>query len=471
VGGGIASYKVYRSLNGTTFTQVGSSSSTTYIDAGLTQQTYYYKIAACDNTNNCGAAGTVVSGFPTGKFTTPAGLTSGPAVSGVTTKKAKISWTTDRGSDSKVAIGTSSGKYGSSEIGNSAQVTNHDINLDNLSPGTTYYFVVKWTDEDGNTGTSTERSFTTAPAPVVKEITASSVSLSGATIEFTTKGATKAAVYYGTSEAFGGLKTINTSSQESSYQVKLDGLTDGTKYYYMISAYDEEGSEYKGNVASFTTPPRPRITNLRFQPIDGEPTSTQKVSWETNVASTTQVIYGVAGGQSLEEQDSKMVTNHEIVIKNLQDDSNYVLVAQSRDSAGNLATSDQQTFKTALDTRPPKISDIVIEPSIRGTGSEARGQIVVSWRTDEPSTSQVAYTEGSGAVTFNSKTAEDTRMTTEHLVIISDLPTSRVFSVQPLSKDKSNNEAAGEADTAIIGRASDSVLTIVFNTLRSIFGL
>ena len=471
VGGGIASYKVYRSLNGTSFTQVGSSSSTTYIDAGLAQQTYYYKIAACDNTNNCGAAGTVVSGFPTGKFTTPAGLTSGPAVSGVTTKKAKISWTTDRGSDSKVAIGTSSGKYGSSEIGNSAQVTNHDINLDNLSPGTTYYFVVKWTDEDGNTGTSTERSFTTAPAPVVKEITASSVSLSGATIEFTTKGATKAAVYYGTSEAFGGLKTINTSSQESSYQVKLDGLTDGTKYYYMISAYDEEGSEYKGNVASFTTPPRPRITNLRFQPIDGEPTSTQKVSWETNVASTTQVIYGVAGGQSLEEQDSKMVTNHEIVIKNLQDDSNYVLVAQSRDSAGNLATSDQQTFKTALDTRPPKISDIVIEPSIRGTGSEARGQIVVSWRTDEPSTSQVAYTEGSGAVTFNSKTAEDTRMTTEHLVIISDLPTSRVFSVQPLSKDKSNNEAAGEADTAIIGRASDSVLTIVFNTLRSIFGL
>jgi hypothetical protein len=471
VGAGISNYRVYRSINGTTFTQVGTSSSTTYIDAGLTQQTYYYKIAACDSTNNCGAAGTVVNGFPTGKFTSPASLTSGPTVSGITTKKAQISWATDRGSDSKVAIGTSSGKYGSSEIGNSAQVTSHDISLDNLSPGTTYYFVVKWTDEDGNTATSTERSFITAPAPVVKEITASAISLSGATIEFTTKGSTKASVYYGTSESFGGLKTINTSAQESSYQVRLDGLSDGTKYYYMISTFDEEGSEYKGNVASLNTPPRPRITNLRFQPIDGEPTSTQKVSWDTNVPSTTQVVYGVVGGQSLEEQDSKVVTSHEITIKNLKDDSQYELIAQSRDSAGNLASSDRQVFKTALDTRPPKVSDIVIEPSIRGTGSEARGQIVVSWRTDEPSSSQVAYTEGSGAVSFNSKTAEDTRMTTEHLVIISDLPTSRVFSVQPLSKDKSNNEAAGEADTAIIGRASDSVLTIVFNTLRSIFGL
>ena len=34
-----------RSTNNTTFTQVGTSSSTTYIDAGLTQQTYY-KVAA-----------------------------------------------------------------------------------------------------------------------------------------------------------------------------------------------------------------------------------------------------------------------------------------------------------------------------------------------------------------------------------------------------------------------------------------
>jgi hypothetical protein len=238
----------------------------------------------------------------------------------------------------------------------------------------------------------------------------------------------------------------------------------------MISTYDAEGSEYKGNVASFTTPPRPRITNLQFQPVEGEPTSTQQVTWTTNVPSTTQVVYGIKGGGSAEQQDSKLTTSHQIVIRNLKDDSLYTLVAQSRDESGNLAVSDQQVFKTALDTRPPKISDIVIEPSVRGTGSEARGQIVVSWRTDEPSTSQVAYTEGSGAVTFNSKTAEDTRMTTEHLVIISDLPTSRVYSIQPLSSDKSNNQGQGAIDTAIIGRASDNVLTIVFNTLRSIFG-
>jgi len=69
------------------------------------------------------------------------------------------------------------------------------------------------------------------------------------------------------------------------------------------------------------------------------------------------------------------------------------------------------------------------------------------------------------------KSAEDTKMTTDHSLSISDLPASRAYSVQPLSKDKSKNEGQGEVQTAIIGRASDSAITIIFNTLKSIFGL
>ena len=96
---------------------------------------------------------------------------------------------------------------------------------------------------------------------------------------------------------------------------------------------------------------------------------------------------------------------------------------------------------------------------------------MVSWRTDEPSASQVAYSEGSGVTTFNSRSAEDSRLTTEHLVIISDLPTSRVYSVQPLSRDKAQNEGKGEVQTAIISRASDNAIAVIFNTLKSIFGM
>jgi hypothetical protein len=470
VGEGIASYRINRSTDNINFTQIGSSTSTTYIDAGLSQQTYYYRVAACDSTNNCGVVGATVSELPTGKFTEPASLVSDPKVTAITTRRATISWSTDRVSDSKIAIGTKSGQYNSSEIGNSDQVSAHEIALDNLSPGTTYYYIAKWTDEDGNTGVSQEQTFTTSPAPVIKEVSVSNVTLNSASVIFTTKGANKAVVYYGGSETFGGYKEINTSEIESRYEVRLDDLVDGVKYYYMIATIDSEGSEYRGNVDSFSTPPSPRIFNLRFQPVEGEPTSTQRVTWETNVPTTTQISYSVVNGVPKEQQNSELKVQHELVIRDLQDDSEYALTAQSRDKSGNLAVSDRQTFRTALDTRPPKISDIVVESSVRGSGSEARGQIVVSWRTDEPSTSQVAYAEGSNAVIFNSKTAEDGRLTNEHIVIISSLPTSRVFSVQPISNDSANNEGTGEVQTVIISRATDNALTVVFNTLKSLFG-
>jgi hypothetical protein len=177
------------------------------------------------------------------------------------------------------------------------------------------------------------------------------------------------------------------------------------------------------------------------------------------------------GTAGIDVQNSEIKTSHRIVIPNLEDDSEYFLVAQSRDASGNLAVSDRQQFRTALDTRPPTITDIVIESSIRGTGSEARGQVIVSWKTDEPSTSQVAYGEGSNIEIFNSRTSEDTQLSTEHVVVISNLPTSKVYSIQPISFDKARNAGTGETQTEIIGRANESVLTVILNALQGIFGL
>lgn len=469
-GSGVKTYQIQRSSDNTTFSTIGSSSSTTYIDANLSQQTYYYKVRACDNTNNCGALGTIVSALPTGRFTEPANMVSQPVVSNISTNKASISWSTDRSSDSKILLGTSSGKYGSSEISNSDQVSAHDIKLSNLSAGTTYYFVAKWTDEDGNTGTSQEYTFRTAPPPTLKEVSAMQVGLSNATIKFTSKDATRIAVYFGPSESYGGLKTVNTSMAESTYTVSLDGLSDGTKYFYKLVSYDSDGNTYDGNVSSFTTPARPRISDLRFQPVTGKPTSTQRVTWRTNVTSSSVVTYGKVGTAGTDAQAAGMSSDHTIDISDLEDDSEYFLIAQSRDSNGNVATSDRQVFHTALDTRPPNISNVTIETSIKGTGAEARGQAIVSWKTDEPASSQVAYAEGSGATVFNSKTPEDSALSFEHIVIVSDLPTSKVYSLQPVSFDKARNQGKGKTETAIVGRASDSVLTIVLNSLKSIFG-
>jgi hypothetical protein len=476
VGAGVNSYKIYRSTseNGT-YTQVGSTSPSnlSFIDSGLSQTDYYYHVKACDSANSCSVAGNVVTKRPTGRFTTPASLTADtnqPKVTDIGTKKATITWGTDRESDSKVAYGTKPGVYNPAEIGSSTQTSSHSVTLTNLQPGTTYYYTARWTDQDGNTGASTERSFRTADAPGVANVEATNISVSKADISVTEKFATTLSLQYGKDEGFGAKKKLDTSTAESKYTFSLDGLGDGQKYFYRFTLTDTDSNEYYSDVYSFTTPPRPRITNLRFQPVEGSPSSTQKVSWTTNVPATSSISYGPIGQKPQEALTSDLKTEHEITIAGLIDNTDYNLVARSVDASGNTAVSDTQTFKTALDTRPPKISDVSVETTIRGTGSEAKGQVIVSWKTDEKATSQVAFGQGQTSRLANS-TNEDAKLTTDHVVVLSNLTSSTIYSIQPISKDKGDNQTEGDIQSAIIGRPTDNVFSIIYNALRSIFGI
>jgi len=469
VGAGVAQYRVLRSQDDISYTQVATTSGTSYVDTNLSPIRYYYKVKACDSANNCGATTLQVNEKPTGKFTSAAGLVAEPSVSDISTRRVTISWSTDRDSDSRIQFGKSSGNYFSTEVASSEQTTDHSITINNLSSGTTYFARARWTDEDGNIGTSDEFSFSTSPAPTIKEVTNKQVGLSSATIQFTSKEASKVKILYGKSESFGGSQIVNTSLQESTYSAVLPSLEDGTKYYYKINTYDSEDNEYEGNVYSLTTPARPRISNLRFEPVEGEPTSTQRVTWSTNVPATSEVAYSTPGQASREELDSQKTTEHAIVIRGLLDDSIYSLVARSYDGQGNVAVSDTQTFRTALDTRPPRIANVIVKSVIRGTGSDARGQVIVSWQTDEPSTSQVAFSQGTTGGELSSRTAEDAKLVTDHLVIVSDLTPSKVYQVQALSKDRSSNQAKSLDQTTIVGKAPASVFDIVFKTLQSIF--
>jgi hypothetical protein len=263
VGAGVSAYQIFRSTTNTScsaspssFTQIGTTSGTSYSDTGLSQITYYYCVKACDSANSCSASSATVSTSPTGKYFSPATLSTAPSAGSITTKKVVITWSTDRSSDSKVAYGTSSGSYGSDEVSNSSQVTSHTVNLTNLKAGTTYFYQAKWTDEDGNTGTSDEKSFTTDAAPTVKEVSAKNVGLTSAMIEFTAQGASKVKMYYGTTTGFGGSKEVATSTSETTYTSELTGLDDGTKYFYKINTFDSESAEYEGTILDFATLPR-----------------------------------------------------------------------------------------------------------------------------------------------------------------------------------------------------------------------
>jgi hypothetical protein len=55
--------------------------------------------------------------------------------------------------------------------------------------------------------------------------------------------------------------------------------------------------------------------------------------------------------------------------------------------------------------------------------------------------------------------------------VVSNLSTSEVYHLQVLSKDANGVRGVSSDQTTIIGQASDSALSIVFNALQAIFGL
>lgn len=469
---GVSNYEIFRSADADTYTKISTTTGTAYVDTGLTNDLYYYKVRACDSVANCGAFSEVVELIPTGKYTEAATLSSGPTVSAITTKQATISWSTDRASDTKVQYGLSSGSYFSSEPSNSTQKTAHSIALTNLSPGTTYYYKAKWTDDDGNTGFAAEKTFTTDPAPVVTDPQPIANGLTSISIDFTVSGASKVKIYYGITSAFGGLKEISTSTSESVYTAILEDLEDGTKYFYKINAVDSEGAEYEGNVLSFETLPRPKISRIRIQQVRGTAQPTVLVTWETNTETSSIITY-YPEGQISDARDEVSVTlqagQHRSIIRGLLPETSYILIAKGRDKAGNEAASEPQRFTTATDTRPPQINNLKVEGSNTKVGDEQLSQLVVSWNTDEAATSQVEFAEGTGT-TYSQKTQEDTNPKFDHLVVITNLSPSKVYHLRALSVDSAGNVGTSADTVTITPKATDAALDLVINNLQQVFG-
>lgn len=125
-----------------------------------------------------------------GSYTAEYGIdTVAPVISGVTATPAqttaRITWTTNEPSTSRVEYGTASGTLTASS-GSSALQTAHSVQLTGLTGGVTYYFRVISVDGGGNPAIGSVLSFTTA--------TVSNVSISDATLAHFAAGTSDAGI-------------------------------------------------------------------------------------------------------------------------------------------------------------------------------------------------------------------------------------------------------------------------------------
>lgn len=478
-GNGDLTYTIQRSTDGQTWSTVGTTKGLSYTDTLPQSRLYYYQIQTADSTDeskNNQTLSSVVSTTIQGRYTEPAQIVSNAALTSISTRHAMISWITNRKSDTKVMYGTKSREYFKEEAYMSEQTTGHEIKLNNLEPDTIYYFVAKWTDEDGNTGLTDEKTFRTDPMPKVLSSKVERVGLDYALITFEVYGATKASVLYGKNSSYTDMKETNTSTSRSKYSIMINDLQDGTTYNYKIRLTDIEGYIYDSiENHSFTTPPKPKISNVRIQELKEVASPTVLISWESNTEINSIIRYqeNTSGIREMDKVDMKYVKGaHEMEISGLKPQTEYLAYAEGVDQLGNKAVSESIRFTTKTDTRPPKIFNIKVEEDLLSrtvqTEKSRSAQLIVTWETDEPSTSKVEFGEGSVGI-YSSSSRIDQALRTKHLVIISGLTPSKVYSLQIVSSDDAGNTAKFGPLVSITPKSNNTVLETVFGTIADIF--
>ncbi|UCG85846.1 MAG: hypothetical protein JSW71_18325, partial [Gemmatimonadota bacterium] len=313
---------------------------------GLTQGTmYYFEVQSTDGADNTALDNNndFYYGFKTlMPETTPPVITNTQAAA-VLHDSAIITWDTNEPADSVVAYGDTPA-LGQTVIDNRLLLS-HSMELTSLTPLTVYYYEVRSTDGNGNTAVDDNGglyyTFTTAAVPdttppVISGVAATDITMTSATIVWTTDEPADSTVRYGLDTALG--LSASDSRLLTNHAVSLGGLLAGnTTYYYEVESVDAAGNptidDNNGLYYVFTTLeiPAPVISDVTATAVSG---TSAIITWTTDMPSTSVVLYGATIPPTTRLEDLELKTEHAIPVSGLEPATTYYFEVQSTGETG-----------------------------------------------------------------------------------------------------------------------------------------
>ncbi|MBD3919819.1 fibronectin type III domain-containing protein [Paenibacillus sp. PR3] len=248
---GATSYNVKRATtSGGAYTTVATGvTGTTYTNTGLTNGTTYYYVVSAVNSAGESSNSAQASATPTAPVTVPSVPTGLTAAAG--NAQATLSWTASSGATSynvKRAT-TSGGAFTTVATG----VTGTSYTNTGLTNGTTYYYVVSAVNSAGESSNSAQASATPTAPVTVPSVPTGLTATAGNAQATLTWTASSGATSYNVKRAMtsgGAYTTVATVVTGTSYT--NTGLTNGTTYYYVVSAVNSAGESANSSQASAT---------------------------------------------------------------------------------------------------------------------------------------------------------------------------------------------------------------------------
>jgi fibronectin type 3 domain-containing protein len=263
---GATGYYVKRSTATGAETQVATPTSASFTDSGLTNGTKYFYIVSAYNSYGQSGNSSEVNATPALPVpVAPSGLTAAASNAQV-----MLSWTASSGATSyNVKRSTTTGS-GYQTVGSPTTASFTNAGLAN---GTTYYYVVTAVNSSGESGASSQASATPAAAPQPPAAPTGLTATAGNTqVSLTWTASTGAASYHvkrSTTNGSGytqiGAPTVTNFADP--------GLTNGTTYYYVVTAVNSAGESGNSNQASAT--PANAVADVT---ITIDPTKTKPIS-------------------------------------------------------------------------------------------------------------------------------------------------------------------------------------------------
>lgn len=363
-------------------------------------------------------------------------ITAGPTVSGITETEVTVSWTTDKQANSIVYLGTSSGDY-SNQIGQlDTYATAHNIQIDRLTKGTTYFSKVRSVDVDGNQVDSGEFSFTTDAGDITPPVITlgpliSIDSASLVTISWTTDEVSSSVVEYGVTDvaenAVGRAEDLTLF-----HQVRVSGLTPSQAYRWRVRSRDAAGNVVTSATQILATPNSPFISGFSITDVT---LTSAVVQWSTSTASTTKVEFGTSSSNYDQEvTDAAFSTNHVVRLTGLTSGTIYYMRVSGVDQAGNLLQSDEKVVSTVV---IPQITELLVSDITENSA-------LVTWKSSSPIDELLRYDivehpnpefvgkRGSGG---------NDLLSTDHRYELTELESSTVYTLTVIGKDVFGNQA------------------------------
>jgi len=250
----------------------------------------------------------------------------------------------------KLSYGESMALAQAKQLLSSDLVAETTFALTGLTTGTKYYISLEGTDNKSNKYMMTGLSFVTIAAPVIGEVTTSSITPNDISVSVTTNTPTSLILTYQSNLDPQPLTTADTALAET-HLVKLSHLSGNTQYFVTMTAIDAAGrratkNDIKVTTGQDTVPPVLTDPILTVTKVGNEISMTAR--WDSNkpAKSTVSIVSKVnpKDAQTMSASDT-FTLNQSVTQTGLAPRTPYQLTVNSMDASGN-KTSQEVTFYT-----------------------------------------------------------------------------------------------------------------------------